>query len=223
MLQKIDSVLKRIYDLTFAVVFLVITGWIMLITAAIIKLTSKGPVFYLAKRVGKGNREISVYKFRSMIVDSGEVRVTTLENDERIYPFGKFIRKAKIDELPQLFNILNGTMSVVGPRPEDVSIAERIYTGRYEEICDVKPGLTSPASLFDYTHGEVYEDEEAYEREFLPDKLELELYYVHNHNIFYDIKITAMTSVIILQKMLGKKDFKLPVEYHKCIKEKETV
>ena len=221
MLKTIDSALKRIYDILFGLVFLVITGWIMLITAIIIKLTSRGPVLYKAKRVGKGNKEITVYKFRSMIVDSGAVRVTTLENDERIYPFGKFIRKAKIDELPQLFNILGGSMTVVGPRPEDVEIAEKIYSGKFMEITSIKPGLTSPASLFDYTHGEIYEDESEYEREFLPDKLELELYYVHNHNIFYDIKITAWTAVIILLKVLGKKDFNLPKEYHKCVREKE--
>ncbi len=152
-----------------------------------------------------------------MIADSGAVRVTTLTNDDRIYPFGKFIRKTKIDELPQLFNILSGTMSVVGPRPEDTDVAVKMYTGRYEEIFSVKPGLTSPASLFDYTHGEFYESEEKYIEEFLPAKLEIELYYVHNHSFLYDVKITAETALIIAKRILGKTEFDFPEEYYEAM------
>ncbi len=209
--------LKRLYDITFSIVFIILTGWIMLITAVFIKLTSKGPVLYKAKRVGLGGKQITVYKFRSMIADSGAVRVTTLTNDDRIYPFGKFIRKTKIDELPQLFNILSGTMSVVGPRPEDTDVAVKMYTGRYEEIFSVKPGLTSPASLFDYTHGEFYESEEKYIEEFLPAKLEIELYYVHNHSFLYDVKITAETALIIAKRILGKTEFDFPEEYYEAM------
>lgn len=207
--------LKRMYDIVFSIVFIILTGWIMLITALIIKLHRNGPVFYKAKRVGLDKKEIKVYKFRSMIANSGAVHVTTLSNDDRIYPFGRFIRKSKIDELPQLFNVFFGTMSVVGPRPEDVDVAKTTYVGKYEEIYTVKPGLTSPASLFDYTHGEMYEDEGLYEREFLPLKLEIERYYVHNHSFFYDIKITTATAIIILQKLFGKTEFALPTEYYK--------
>jgi len=147
-----------------------------------------------------------------MKVDSGEIRVTTLKNDERIYPFGSLLRKSKIDELPQLVNILLNQMSVVGPRPEDVSIAKKIYVGRYRRIHNAKPGLTSPASLFDYTHGEYYKTHEEYEEEFLPLKLDVELYYVDNSKFIYDMKIVFKTAWIILMILMGKKIFDLPKE-----------
>ena len=110
---------KRCFDLLFATLFLLVFSPVYLLTWIIIKIVSPGPAIYKAKRVGKDGVLFDCYKFRSMRVDSGKVRLTTLENDDRIFPFGKFIRKAKIDEMPQVVNILKGGMSVVGPRPED--------------------------------------------------------------------------------------------------------
>ena len=170
--------LKRAFDILFAVCFLVVFSPVYLLTYIIIKIVSPGPAFYKAKRVGLHGKVFDFYKFRSMRVDSGKVKLTTLQNDDRIFPYGRFIRKAKIDEMPQTLNILFGDMSVVGPRPEDTVNADKMYQGEYKHILDVKPGLTSPASLYDYTHGEEYEDEELYEKEFVPQKLQLELYYV---------------------------------------------
>ena len=152
--------LKRCFDILFATLFLVVFSPVYLLTFIIIKVASPGPAIYKAKRVGKNGILFDCYKFRSMIVDSGKVRLTTLENDDRIYPFGRFIRKTKIDEMPQVFNILKGDMSVVGPRPEDKENADRVYVDEYKQILNVKPGLTSPASLYDYTHGELLEDDE---------------------------------------------------------------
>ena len=172
--------MKRAVDLLFAVCFLLLFSPVYIITYIIIKVVSPGPAIFKAKRVGLHGKVFDCYKFRSMRVDSGKVRLTTLGNDDRIFPFGKFIRKAKIDEIPQMVNILKGEMSVVGPRPEDKENAEKVYIGEYKHILDVKPGLTSIASLYDYTHGELFEDEESYEKVFLPKKLKLELYYV-NH------------------------------------------
>lgn len=214
-----NNFLKRTYDIVFAVVFLILTSWIMLITAIIIKSCSKGPVFYVANRVGKNGIPFRLYKFRSMIVDSGEIRVTTLATDERIYPFGKFIRNSKIDELPQLINILVGNMSVVGPRPEDVKIANEYYVSEYKDIYSVKPGLTSPASLFDYTHGELYDDEDEYINEFVPLKLKMELYYVENQSFMYDIRLSFRTAVVIFKKLFMKNKIEFPPEY-KYIKNK---
>lgn len=211
--------LKRIYDVVFAIVFLLLTSPIMILAAIGILITSKGPIIYKAKRVGKNGIPFTLYKFRTMKVDSGKIRVTTLTNDERIYPFGRFLRKTKIDELPQLVNILLNQMSVVGPRPEDISIAEELYVGRYKEIYNVKPGLTSPASLFEYTHGEHYQNEEDYILEFLPKKLDIELYYVKHYSYWYDVKLTARTGIIILQVLLGKKNLKYPREYYLSQKE----
>ena len=159
---------KRSLDILFAVCFLFVFSPVYIISWLIIKIVSPGPAIYKAERVGKDGKLFKCYKFRSMRVDSGKVRLTTLENDERIFPFGKFIRKTKIDEMPQVVNILKGEMSVVGPRPEDKENADKVYVGEYVHILDVKPGLTSTASLYDYTHGEKFEDEESYEKEFMP-------------------------------------------------------
>jgi putative colanic acid biosynthesis UDP-glucose lipid carrier transferase len=204
--------MKRAFDILFAVCFLVVFSPVYLLTYIIIKIVSPGPAFYKAKRVGLHGKVFDCYKFRSMRVDSGKVKLTTLQNDDRIFPFGKFIRKAKIDEMPQTLNILFGDMSVVGPRPEDTVNADKMYQGEYKHILDVKPGLTSPASLYDYTHGEEYEDEELYEREFVPQKLQLEMYYVKHQSFWYDIKLILKTAWLIVLKTCGKRDFDVPKE-----------
>ena len=165
------EIVKRCFDLLFSILFLIVFSPIYLLTIIIIRIVSPGPAIYTAVRVGKDGRLFTCYKFRSMRVDSGKVRLTTLDNDERIFPFGRFIRKTKIDEMPQVVNILKGEMSVVGPRPEDQENAEKVYVGEFKHIMDVKPGLTSTASLYDYTHGELFEDEEQYEKIFMPKKL----------------------------------------------------
>lgn len=206
---------KRCFDLLFAILFLIVFSPVYLLSYIIIKIVSPGPAIYKAKRVGKDGKLFNCYKFRSMRVDSGKVRLTTLENDDRIFPFGKFIRKAKIDEMPQVVNILKGEMSVVGPRPEDQENADKVYVGEYKHIMDVKPGLTSTASLYDYTHGELFEDEESYEREFMPKKLKLELYYVNHRSFWYDIVLVIRTGWLILLKTCGKRDFEEPAELRK--------
>lgn len=204
--------IKRCFDLLFSVCFLVVFSPVYLISWLIIKIVSPGPAIYKAERVGKDGKLFKCYKFRSMRVDSGKVRLTTLENDDRIFPFGKFIRKAKIDEMPQVVNILKGEMSVVGPRPEDKENADKVYVGEYVHILDVKPGLTSTASLYDYTHGELFEDEESYEKEFMPKKLKLELYYINHRSLWYDFVLILRTAWLIVLKTCGKKDFGEPKE-----------
>ena len=204
--------LKRCFDLLFAVSFLVVFSPVYIISWLIIKIVSPGPAIYKAERVGKDGKLFKCYKFRSMRVDSGKVRLTTLENDDRIFPFGKFIRKAKIDEMPQIVNILKGEMSVVGPRPEDKENAEKVYVGEYKHILDVNPGLTSTASLYDYTHGEQFEDEESYEKVFLPKKLQLELYYVSHRSFWYDLYLVLKTAWLIVLKICGKKEYDEPKE-----------
>lgn len=204
--------MKRAFDILFAVCFLVVFSPVYVLTWIIIKIVSPGPAIYKAKRVGKDGVLFDCYKFRSMRVDSGKVKLTTLQNDDRIFPFGKFIRKAKIDEMPQVVNILKGEMSVVGPRPEDKENAAKVYVGEFKHILDVKPGLTSTASLYDYTHGEMYEDEESYEREFMPKKLKLELYYVKHASFWYDIVLILRTGWLIIQKTCGKSEFDEPKE-----------
>ena len=207
--------IKRCFDLLFAVCFLVVFSPIYIISWLIIKIVSPGPVIYKAERVGKDGKLFKCYKFRSMRVDSGKVRLTTLENDDRIFPFGKFIRKAKIDEMPQVVNIMKGEMTVVGPRPEDKENSDKVYVGDFVHILDVKPGLTSTASLYDYTHGELFEDEESYEKVFMPKKLKLELYYVKHRSFWYDMQLVLRTAWLIIQKTCGKNEFEEPKELMK--------
>lgn len=206
---------KRCFDLLFAVLFLLVFSPVYILTFIIIKIVSPGPTIYKAKRVGKDGKLFDCYKFRSMRVDSGKVRLTTLGSDDRIFPFGKFIRKAKIDEMPQVINILKGEMSVVGPRPEDQENADKVYVGEFVHILDVKPGLTSTASLYDYTHGELFENEESYEKEFMPKKLKLELYYVNRRSFWYDIWLVLKTAWLIILKTFGKTEFDEPKELNK--------
>ncbi len=206
---------KRCFDLGFAICFFIVFSPVYVISWLIIKIVSPGPAIYKAERVGKGGELFKCYKFRSMRVDSGKVRLTTLENDDRIFPFGKFIRKTKIDEMPQIVNILKGEMSVVGPRPEDKDNADKVYVGEFVHIMDVKPGLTSTGSLYDYTHGELFPNEELYEKVFMPKKLKLELFYVYHRSFWYDMRLVLKTARFIIQRSCGKQSFEEPLELKK--------
>lgn len=206
------SLVKRFFDIIASLFALVVFFVPWLIIGLLIKIQSPGPVVFKPERVGKDGKTFTLYKFRSMRVDSGAIHATTLRGDPRIFPFGSFLRKSKLDETPQLINILKGEMSVIGPRPEDKVNADKLFVGKYKEILSVKPGLSSPASLYDYTHGEVYENEEDYVREFVPKKLDVELYYVKHRSVLYDFQIVWRTAVTILQILLGKEKFELPKE-----------
>lgn len=209
---------KRTFDIISSILAIVFFAVPWVIITVIIKIQSPGPTIYEARRIGKNGKVFTLYKFRSMRVDSGAVHATTLRGDPRIFPFGEFLRKSKLDETPQLFNILKGEMSVIGPRPEDEENSGKFYVGKYKDILSVKPGLSSPASLFDYTHGEKYENEDDYVREFLPKKLDVELYYVKNRSFVYDIQIIYNTIITITQIVLGKEDFVEPKELELCRK-----
>lgn len=211
-MEKSYLIVKRIFDICSSLLALVVFLIPWAIISAIIKIQSPGPALFKPERVGKDGKTFTLYKFRSMRVDSGAIHATTLRGDPRIFPFGSFLRKSKLDETPQLINILKGEMSVIGPRPEDKVNADKLYVGKYKEILTVKPGLSSPASLYDYTHGELYENEADYVREFEPKKLDVELYYVKHRSLLYDLQLILRTVITILQIMLGKKDFKEPKE-----------
>ena len=208
----IYGIVKRFFDVFLSAVALMILSPVFLFAAIGVYISSPGPVLFKANRVGKNGKPFVMYKFRSMHINNEKGHVITLRTDNRIFPFGRFLRKSKIDELPQLINILQGSMSIVGWRPEDEENVKKVFVGKYKEILYSKPGLTSPGSLYDYTHGETIEDELAYEHEFLPRKMELELYYVRQHSIRYDAELVARTVQIILQIMLGKEKFEVPRE-----------
>lgn len=204
---------ENIFNFLVTSIFVLLFWPFYLIIMFVIFCCSPGNPIYKASRVGKNGKVFTLYKFRTMKKDSGQIKITTLENDDRIFPFGKFLRKTKLDETLQMFNILKREMSIVGFRPEDEINANDIYKGEYLKILSTKPGITSPASIFDYTHGELCNDEDEYLSKILPVKMEMELYYVENKNFWYDIKIIFRTAIIIFLKIFGKKTFTYPPEY----------
>lgn len=211
-MSRAYPILKRTFDLLSAAVATLVFLPVWLIVAIAIKLLSPGPVLYKPLRVGKDGRPFTLLKFRTMRVDSGQIRLTTLRNDPRVFPFGAFLRKTKLDETPQLLNILAGTMSVIGPRPEDKINADELYVGPFARILSIKPGLSSPASLYDYTHGEAYPSEDLYRRDFEPRKLAVELYYVDHRSFLYDCQIILRTIATITLIAFGKRSFNPPRE-----------
>lgn len=183
---------KRILDLCLAFPLLLLTSPIMLLTALAIKLSDGGPVFYKQVRCTKYEKEFEIYKFRSMVVNAEENGVAQLakENDERITSVGKFIRTTRIDELPQLINILKGDMSFVGPRPERPEIIKE-YCRTMPEFSfrnRVKAGLTGYAQVYGKYNTTPY------------DKLKLDLFYIANYSFWTDVKLILMTVKTVLRK-----------------------
>jgi lipopolysaccharide/colanic/teichoic acid biosynthesis glycosyltransferase len=148
---------KRLFDVCCAAVALVFTAPLIALAAIGIKLTDPGPVFFRARRVGYLGRQFTMLKLRTMKVGGGCERsgpVITGLNDDRVSSIGKILRRTKIDELPQLFNVLRGDMAIVGPRPEDPTIVRQHYSSADLETLGVRPGLASPGSIYQYTSGD---------------------------------------------------------------------
>ena len=200
--------IKRLLDIVLCAVAILVLSPIYLITAVGIELSSPGTILYHSMRGGIHKKPFKFYKFRSMHPPKGKKKDMFVADPNRLFKFGKIIRRLKIDELPQLFNVIKGDMSIVGPRPMTVEHVETIYSGKYEPIAHVRPGLTSPASLYDYTVGDTYKDNDAYRREVFPIKLEMELIYVEKESFFYDCWLVWRTIITIIQVFLGKTHFK---------------
>ena len=191
------KIIKRLFDIICALLGLVISSPFWLLAVVGIEVSDPGPVFYMANRVGKDNKTFKMFKFRSM--RQGRANESVFRGDEdRIFPFGKFIRTTKIDELPQLLNILFGTMSIVGPRPAAVDQLAIVRAGKYRIASNVTAGLTGPSALYDYIYGDTVEDAEEYEEKVLPTRLELDVYYVEHMSFWYDIKMIWYTVVCVL-------------------------
>jgi lipopolysaccharide/colanic/teichoic acid biosynthesis glycosyltransferase len=188
---------KRGLDVGVAITALVLLGLPMLAIAAAIKLESHGPVFYRGERVGRYGKGFRIFKLRSMGVHQGGPE-TTSTDDQRVTAIGRFIRKFKIDELPQLINVLKGEMSLVGPRPE-VRWCVEMYTDEEKEILTVRPGITDWSSIKFNNEGEIvarsgYADaNQAYLDLIRPEKLRLQLRYVRERNLGVDVKILWQT------------------------------
>lgn len=212
---------KRLFDLCLAVPALICLAPLMLVTAVIIKLSDPGPALYRAKRAGRGNTPFVMFKFRSMRVGGDKVGSITAQDDSRVFATGRLLRKLKIDELPQLINVVRGEMSIVGPRPETLDIVEKYYAPAHLRTLDVFPGLTSPGSIYNYTHGEKLlsgpNPEREYVEKLLPTKLALELVYIERTSVWYDITIILRTVWVILAIAAGKQNFRNPTEYDRAI------
>lgn len=202
-----ENVVKRILDIIFCTFALVVLSPVFLVTAIAIKLSSPGSVFYYSDRTGKNHKKFHFYKFRSMHITNVDKGMFVADAD-RLFTVGKIIRRLKIDELPQLINVIRGDMSIVGPRPMPWNSVDTTYYGKYQKILYVRPGLTSAASLYDYTVGDTYSDDKAYIKEVLPIKLDLEMLYVERQSFGYDCQLVWRTIVTILQVLFGKKRFK---------------
>ena len=198
---------RRLFDLILAALGLALTAPLFLVIALGIKLSSPGPVFYRAERVGKDARTFAMYKFRTMHAVHTLKSPITAERDPRVFPFGAWLRLAKLDELPQCLNILKGDMAVVGPRPEDPGIVARYYAPEHIELLRVLPGLTSPGTLYDYGHGEALlqadDPERHYVEKVLPLRLALDLVYVREASLRYDLALVARTLGLMARRVSG--------------------
>ena len=189
--------IKRVFDILVAAASLLLLAPVMAAAALLIKCDSNGPVFFKQERIGRGFRPFLIYKFRTMRQDfDSQGRLITIGADPRITRIGRFLRKTKIDELPQLINVLKGDMSFVGPRPEVRKYVEE-FQKDYEDILKVRPGITDLASLKYRDEasllGKAENPEEEYVRHVLPDKIRLAKDYLQHSSFLFDLSLIIKT------------------------------
>ena len=201
--------IKRLFDICSSGIALIVLLPIWIIAIVGILVSDPGPIFYYANRAGKDNKTFKMYKFRSMRVDKNANEKSLRPDQDRIFPFGRFIRATKVDELPQLLNVFLGNMAVVGPRPAAVDQIPITRGGANAIVATLKPGLTSPAALYDYLYGDEIEDEAEYMDKVAPTRLALDRYYVGKQTIGYDIKLIWYTVLCILGTIVHKPQVKI--------------
>lgn len=195
---------KRIIDFLASFIGLVLLSPFFLVIGIWIKLDSAGPVFYLQERVGKNRKLFKLFKFRTMHTNADKLTAITVgARDPRITSLGYYLRKYKVDELPQLINVFNGTMSLVGPRPELEKFV-KLYNAEQLNVITVKPGITDYASIEFRNENEMLEGKDDpidfYIREIMPVKLKLNLRYIEDHSLWVDLKIILKTIFLIIFK-----------------------
>ena len=194
--------IKRGIDILFSLIGLICLFPFFIFISFFIFITSNGGVFFVQLRVGKNNKDFKLYKFRTMFLNSDNKGLLTVgNNDKRITKLGYYLRKNKLDELPQLINVLNGTMSLVGPRPE-VRKYVNLYNSEQKSILDVKPGITDFASIMYFNENEILANsvnpEQTYINEIMPIKLELNKQYIHEMSLLTDLKIIFKTFIKLI-------------------------
>ena len=194
--------LKRIFDIISSLFGLILLSPFMIIIAILIKLDSKGPIFFKQVRVTKNGREFKIFKYRTMKIGSDKFSQITVGKDSRITKVGDFLRKYKLDEIPQLINVLIGDMSLVGPRPE-VPKYVALYTEEQREILKVRAGITDYASIEFSNENDILanetDPEKAYIEKIMPRKIELNKKYLSEISVMTDIKIILLTIKKILK------------------------
>ena len=197
--------IKRIIDLFIVTVALVLLLPLLLIVIIILKVTGEGEVFYLQKRLGFLNKEFNIIKFATMVKNSPKIGSgsLTLRDDPRVLPFGRFLRKSKMNELPQIFNVIIGNMSIVGPRPQMQVDFDKFPVDKRNEIYKSQPGITGIGSI-------IFRDEEKwisdfngdkhkfYKEKIAPYKAEVEIWYYQNQSVFIDFKLIFLTAWVIV-------------------------
>lgn len=199
--------MKRICDLAIAIPIVLLTAPVFAVLAVLIKLDATGPVFYRGVRIGRFAEPFYIFKFRTMVSNAEQVGgYCTADDDARITRIGRVLRRYKLDELPQLLNVLNGTMSIVGPRPE-----VKKYTDMYSEdekvILTVRPGITDWATIWNSDEGALLrgapDPEQTYLDTIRPEKLRLQLKYIREANTWTDLKIVWSTLTLMVKRCLG--------------------
>ncbi len=197
--------IKRLFDISAALLASVVAVPVVAVAAVGVKMSSRGPVLYRATRVGRDGRPFTIVKIRTMRVASPGSSAITAAGDERVFAFGRLLRSCKIDELPQLWNVVKGDMAIVGPRPEDVGIVDAHYAPEHRRTLDVRPGLSSPGSVWGTTHGEQMIGTEDpvgdYVAKVLAVKLALDLHYVEHCSLGTDLRVIGRTLGLVAAQL----------------------
>lgn len=193
---------KRAFDIVMSLIILIILSPLLLLVALAVKLDSRGPVFYRQVRVGRYGMDFKIYKFRTMVQDADKIGPPlTMGKDPRITRVGRIIRKCRLDEFSQLFNVLGGSMSLVGPRPEVRRYVD-IYKPEYMPTLLIRPGVTAPSSIAFKDEDKILnaggDPEKVYVEKILPPKMQLNLEYMEDISVFNDIKIMFRTLSAVL-------------------------
>jgi lipopolysaccharide/colanic/teichoic acid biosynthesis glycosyltransferase len=190
---------KRLFDFTLSTLAFAVLSPVFLLTSLAIRLQGRGPILYRGKRVGKDGRIFHILKFRTMVTNAEKLGGScTADDDPRITPLGRLLRKYKLDEIPQFLNVIAGDMSLVGPRPEVQKYVD-MYVGEEKRILTIRPGITDWASIWNSDEGSVLkgaaDPEKAYEELLRPTKIRLQLRYVEECSLFVDAKILVYTLI----------------------------
>ena len=193
----------KIFDFIIAILLGIILFIPSIVIAILIKISSKGPVFFLQERVGYKEKTFKIYKFRTMKIGSSKYGAITIGNDDRITKIGKILRKTKLDEIPQLINIYKGEMGFVGPRPDTAEYKE-YHKKENSNFFDMLPGITGKASIYLSNEEELMENvdnpKEFYIKKIIPQKVRLNEYHLKNNNILSNVKVMLETVIKILKK-----------------------